>query len=255
MMHKIGILFAATALFCVALSGAVRACDSQQANTGVDDTLLTTSVALSDQYTSLSANARSIERSIRISDAISQNSEFVVDAPYRNSLAIDGMGSAAGWGDLKVTYVRRLSCSARWRTAAILGTSLGTGNINFTSARVGVEGGAVASYGATKWLRLVFSPSYAVPVARAPGLPVTRTLMLTSSAIAFLPLHLYAAASMKAYGVAGDYRYNANLASFTLGNTIDKHYGAALFFEMPIGTFTYEDIQRSAVGFRLMVQR
>lgn len=239
----------------LALPARTLACTSDTVTTGLDPTQLQTSAAIAFERMTLTPNATKTVQTLHLTDAYGTDTEVTITLPYRESLRIQGIGSATGTGDASLGYTRLLSCGVRWRAAAGLATSFDTGNANFTSGGLRVAPAAAISYRVARWIRLVLAPSYALPFTQRRDFPTVRTAELAARSIFYLPHGAYAAIGSDAQAVSGDYRYDAATASFTLGDVVSGHYNISGFYALPITKFTYDHVERSAIGLQFSFQR
>lgn len=242
-------------LAALALPAQALACTNDAVTTGLDPTQFQTSVGIAFERQTLTHEAAKTVQTLHATYAYGYDSEFELTFPYRESLKIQGVGSATGSGDASLAYTRLLSCGERWRAAVGLQTSFDTGNENFTSGGLRLVPSAAISYRDGRWVRFVLAPSFSLPIAQRRNFPTARTAELAARSIFYLPRGAYASIGADAQEISGDYRYNAATASVTLGGVIHGRYNIAAFYVVPITKFTYDHVEQSSVGLRLSYQR
>lgn len=230
-------------------------CGTERAKTGLDPTEFFSAAKVSIEGRILTPSARQTVQKLSLTRAFNAKSSVELAVPYRESLRINGVGSATGIGDAVIRYSHLLSCGGRWRTAAAVQASFYTGSANFTNGALGLSPSAAVSYHAFRWMDLVLIPSYDFPLRTRADFPLLRSGAITARAIIAIPQGVYASAGFTHQHVTGTYRYGADSASFTVGAVLATRYNIGVFYEMPATNFTYALVQQSAMGVRLSLQR
>lgn len=110
------------------------------------------------------------------------------------------------------------------------------------------------AYDVTPRTSVLFLATYAVGAAPAALTPRYNELTLSPSALLKLNGSSYASIAPQYDAYSGDLHTATYDAKLDVGKVFANHYNLSAFYELPLGTFTYDNRFRSAYGVKLMAQ-
>jgi hypothetical protein len=222
-------------------------------NTGLDPACPVTSVNVTQSTTVRSSTAT--QRADVLSGSISFHDDQQVDLalPLYEHLDIVGTGNAYGAGDAAAGYSRVFV--RRKRIAHVLGldASFATGAPTFTNGRTQLAPYYAASYALGGRISLVAIASYRFGIGGTTlpyGLRVQRFTLVPRAIVDLTRSGLYLAADIDGENVTGDERFQEYVADGTLGFAA-RRYAFSLTYREPIATYTWHDVFRHALLWRL----
>ncbi len=184
--------------------------------------------------------------------------QIQLTVPIYEHLTIANVGQAGGSGDAELAFTRVLTARPeRFMQAAGVDVTVPSGSPAFSGGRIQFDPSYALSYAPIRRAQLLLLADYAFESGgtKLPFAPRTQTLRFQPRAIFDLSSRgAYAALDGEAVRVTGDYRYQAYDGTAILG-VVSGHVNVSASYQVPLTTFSRENLFHHALGFQVTWQR